>query len=58
MYKRQAKEAIGEGKKIRSRRGLRLWSDEVAKAIEEKKRAYHIYLQLNTAEARDIYKEK
>ena len=32
------KEATGKKKKIRTRRGLRLWIDGVGKSIEEKKR--------------------
>ena len=37
---------------------LRLWNDEVSKATEEKKRAYHMYVQLNTDEAKYINKKK
>ena len=51
-----AKETIGKKKKVQSRRGCRLWNDEVAEAVEEKKSVCHVYLQLNTEEARDIYK--
>ena len=49
-----AKQAKCNKKKIRSRRGFRLWNDEVAKGIKENKGAY-MYLQLNTDETGCIY---
>lgn len=35
-----------------------MWNEEIAKAVEEKKKAYHRYLQLNTEEAKQAYKAK
>lgn len=56
--KEAAAEALGRKKKIRSKKGLRIWNEEIANAIEEKKAAYHLYLQASTEENREVYKNK
>lgn len=52
-------EAISKKMKMQSRKGLRLWNDEVTEATEEKKEHF-MFLKSNrpTEEAREIYKEK
>lgn len=55
--KEAAEIAISKIKRIQSRRGLRLWNEEVVKAIEEK-RGILQYLQLTIEEATAIYNGK
>lgn len=38
-------EAIGKKKKIRNKRGLKIWNDEIEEAVRDKKLAYLEYLQ-------------
>jgi cell division septum initiation protein DivIVA len=57
-FKKAAQETTGKKRKFRSRKGLRIWNEEIEKAIEEKQKAYEQWLQQNTEESKDIYKEK
>lgn len=58
IIKIAANEALGSKTKNRRRKGLRIWTPEIAAAIEEKKEAYKKMLQLNTEETKEIYKQK
>ena len=56
--KKAANEVIGKKRKIRNRKGLRIWNSEIKEAIEEKRRAFKIYLQKKTETTFETYKEK
>jgi endonuclease/exonuclease/phosphatase family metal-dependent hydrolase len=53
-----ASEALGRKRKSRNHRGLKVWNDEIAKAIADKKDAYKRALQQNTDESKQNYRSK
>ena len=56
--KKAADEALGNKRKVRRRKDLQIWDEEIAVAIREKKEEYHRYLQLQMEDAKQIYREK
>ena len=57
IYK-AADEVLGKKKKIRSKKSLRIWNEEIEKAIKEKQKAYLQWIQKKDEETRNNYKEK
>lgn len=55
---KSANEVLGRKRKFRKRKGLRIWNEEIEKAIKEKKIAYNKYIQLSTPESYTDYKSK
>lgn len=53
-----ANEVLGKKKKLRSRKGLRIWNRNIEEAIKEKQEAYLQWLQQKTDLAKEKYKEK
>ena len=51
-------EAIRKKKRIRNKKGLRVWNEELLIAINEKQKAYIEFLQKNTQQARDLFTYK
>jgi len=52
-----AYETLAKKKKIRSKKGLRQWNQQVKEAIDKKKQTYQKYLQTKSEESKEIYKE-
>jgi hypothetical protein len=57
IYK-AAEESLGKKFKRKNPKSLKIWNEEIETAIQEKKKAYLIYLQKRTPSTEEKYKEK
>lgn len=51
----EAHNALGKKKISRRKRGLNIWDKEIQEAIQEKRKAYRIYLQQRTEYSKEEY---
>jgi hypothetical protein len=58
VIEKAAYEVLGKKNEHIRKRGLKIWSEEIDKAIKEKQTAYKIYLQNPTEITKEIYRTK
>ena len=58
IIQKAALEALGKRKQYHKTRDLRIWNEDIAKAVKDKQAAYLNFLQKKTGEAEELYKTK